>query len=177
MAKKGNDAGAWGKVLGVIKGIAPTVATALGGPVGGIAVNAIMGALGVESEDEAIAALSSDPQAVLKLKLAEVDFKKFLREADLKDHQLVIQDRGDARSMAKTLGKIWPQFTIVTMLTAMIAAVIYGLFFMTPPEGSKDVLYMVLGQLTTAWAASIAFFVGTTKSSAEKSEQIATLRA
>lgn len=176
MAKNGNNPGIWGAVKGLIANVAPTVATALGGPVGGIAANFVMNALGVSTEDEAIAALKSDPQAVLKLKIAELDLKKFMREADIKEHGLIVADRSDARSLAKTLGKIWPQFCIVTMLTIMIGCVIYGLFFMTPPEGSKDVLYMVLGQLTTAWGASIAFFVGTTKSSAEKSDHIAGLR-
>ena len=162
----------WGAVKGIIGNVAPMVATALGGPFGGIAATAIKAALGVDTDDQAIAALSSDPSALLKLKLAEVEFDKFMRQADIDEHALVIDDRKDARGLAKALKSVWPQMTIVIMLTLMIASIIYALFLGAPPEGSRDVLYMVLGQLTTAWAASIAFFVGTTKSSAEKSAQI-----
>lgn len=172
MAKKANKPGIWGKVLGVIKGVAPTVATAIGGPMGGIAVNAITQALGVETEDQAIAALSADPNAVLALKTAELDFQKFMREADIKEDQLVYQDRDSARQMAVKLGKIWPQFTIFITLTVIIGTCIYWLFTQEMPPRNETVLIMILGNAVTAWLASIYFFTGTTKSSADKSSQI-----
>ncbi len=163
----------WGAVKGIVSSVAPTVATALGGPVGGIAANMIKKALGVDSDEAAIQALQSDPEAVLKLKIAEIDFDKFLVEADIRKDELVVEDRKDARDLSKTLGTIWPQMTIVIALTFMIAGVIYALFKTAPPPETENILFMVLGQLTTAWAASISFFVGTTKSSADKSKQIA----
>jgi len=168
--------GIWGSVKGIIGSVAPMVATAIGGPFGGIAATAIRAALGADTDDQAVEALKSNPDALLKLKLAEVEFNRFMRQADIDEHALIVEDRKDARDMAKVLKSVWPQMSIVIMLTSMIAAVIYGLFFTTPPDGSKDVLYMVLGQLSTAWGASIAFFVGTTKSSAEKSAQISELK-
>ena len=174
----------WQTVKGVISSVAPVVGTAIGGPFGGIAANIVRSALGVDSDEAAVQALSSDPDALLKLKTAEMDFKKFMREADLKEDQLeleeykvTIDDRKDSRDMAKVLKTVWPQMTIVIALTVMIGFVLHTLFNSAPPAESKDVLYMLLGQLIAGWSASIAFFVGTTKSSAEKSGQIAALKA
>ena len=176
MAQKPNNPGIWGKVLGVVKSVAPTVATAIGGPLGGIAVNAITSALGVETEDQAIAALQSDPNAVLKLREAEMDLQKFMREADLKEDALYVGDTQDARGMAVKLGKIWPQFTIFITLTIIIGGCLYMLFTQEMPPKNETVLIMMLGNAVTAWLASIYFFTGTTKSSSEKTQQIAELR-
>ena len=64
-------------LFNLLKGIAPTLATAVAGPLGGAAVSAIAGRLGVTDSVEAVAkAIAGDPQAAQKLAEAEADFAK-----------------------------------------------------------------------------------------------------
>lgn len=63
-------------LLGLLKNVAPALATAAMGPAGGLVVKAIAEKLGVENTQEAVtAALKSDPEAALKLR--EIDAKEF----------------------------------------------------------------------------------------------------
>lgn len=62
---------------GLLKSIAPTLATAVAGPLGGAAISAIAGKLGVGDSVEAVAkALTSDPAAAQKLQELELEFYK-----------------------------------------------------------------------------------------------------
>ena len=63
-------------LLNILKGAAPALATAVGGPLGGMAVKAIADKLGVPaSVTEVTKALESNPELALKLK--EIDTKAF----------------------------------------------------------------------------------------------------
>ena len=172
---KDKTKGAWRGVVDVIKTVAPTVAAALGSPLAGAATKMIIDSLGVDNEEMAIQAIGQDPNALLKLKTAELDLKKFMRDADIREDEVFLADRQDARDLAKKLGSVAPQLSIVVALTFMTAGVIYALFTFEPPESTENILFMVLGQLMTAWAASIHFFVGTTKSSSEKTSHMRAL--
>lgn len=162
----------WSKVKDVIGAVAPTVGAALGGPFGVIAGKAIQEALGETDEIKVIEALQTDPNKVLELKKAEIAFKEFMRNAEITETQLAVDNQKSARSMAVHLGSIAPQFTIVVFLTIMLGWVIYELFVDAPPKGSENVLFILLGQLSTAWMAAISFFVGTTRSSGDKTQAI-----
>ena len=64
-------------LLNMLKGVAPTLATAVAGPLGGAAISALASKFGVSDSVEAVAkAISSDPQAAQKLAEAEADFAK-----------------------------------------------------------------------------------------------------
>jgi hypothetical protein len=62
---------------GLLKSVAPTLATAVAGPLGGAAISAIAGKLGVgESVEEISKALTTDPAAAQKLQELELEFYK-----------------------------------------------------------------------------------------------------
>jgi len=64
------------ELLGLLKGAAPALATAVMGPMGGMALNAIAGKLGVEATPSAVTqALKDNPELALKLK--EIDAKEY----------------------------------------------------------------------------------------------------
>ena len=64
------------KLLDLLKMAAPALATAVAGPMGGLAVKAIADKLGVSDTIEAVTtALQTNPEAALKLK--EIDAKQF----------------------------------------------------------------------------------------------------
>jgi hypothetical protein len=76
-------------LLNILKGAAPALATAVGGPLGGMAVKAIADKLGVPaSVSEVTKALESNPELALKLK--EIDTKAFEVE------QAAVSDRWKA---------------------------------------------------------------------------------
>jgi hypothetical protein len=64
-------------LFNLLKGIAPTLATAVAGPLGGAAVSAIASRLGVGDSVEAVAkAIAGDPAAAAKLQELELEFYK-----------------------------------------------------------------------------------------------------
>jgi len=64
-------------LLGLLKNVAPSLATAVAGPLGGAAVTAIASKLGVSDSVEAVAtAIAGDPQAAQKLADLNADFSK-----------------------------------------------------------------------------------------------------
>lgn len=73
------------ELLGLLKGAAPALATAVMGPMGGMALNAIAGKLGVEATPSAVTqALKDNPELALKLK--EIDVKEYeIEQTNLTD--------------------------------------------------------------------------------------------
>ena len=70
------------ELLGLLKGIAPTLATAVAGPLGGAAVSAIASRLGVSDSVEAVAkAIAGDPAAAQKIAELELEMTKVAMDA------------------------------------------------------------------------------------------------
>ena len=64
-------------LVNLLKGLAPTLATAVAGPLGGAAVSAIASKFGVSDSVEAVAkAIAGDPAATQKLAEMEAEFNK-----------------------------------------------------------------------------------------------------
>lgn len=95
------------EVLHVIGSLAPTVATAVGGPFAGAAVTALTKALGLDSgatsdqQQDAIAtaAMSGDPATLLKFKEAEQNFTATMAQLGIKKEELIFDDIDSARKM------------------------------------------------------------------------------
>ena len=67
-------------LLGLLKSVAPSLATAVAGPLGGAAVTAIASKLGVSDSVEAVAtAIAGDPQAAQKL----ADLNAYFAKAEM----------------------------------------------------------------------------------------------
>jgi len=65
------------ELLGLLKGIAPTLATAVAGPLGGVAITALASKFGVSDSIDAVAkAIAGDPQAAQKLAEMELEYYK-----------------------------------------------------------------------------------------------------
>jgi hypothetical protein len=70
------------ELLGLLKGVAPTLAMAVAGPLGGAAVTALASKFGVSDSVDAVAkAIAGDPAATAKLAEVEADFAKAELEA------------------------------------------------------------------------------------------------
>ena len=90
----------------LVSTVAPWIGTALGGPLGGLAVNAIGSALGLDSKSEdtikqALAGVT--PDQMLALKKADQDFQVTMQAMGFKNietlAQLAVDNTKDARAM------------------------------------------------------------------------------
>ena len=84
-----------------LKSIAPTVATALGGPLAGMAVSAVAKAIGCEP-DEVQGIISSNKltaEQVASIQLAELELKKQAQSMNLDFAKLITEDKKSARDM------------------------------------------------------------------------------
>ena len=83
------DIGKWG---GLIEAVAPTIATALGGPLAGMATRAISGALFGHQDgsidDIQAALLNPTPDQLATLKKIDADFKVQMKQLDIDLEQI-----------------------------------------------------------------------------------------
>lgn len=162
----------WKKILGAV---APTIATALGGPLAGTAVTAIAKALDKPSatEDEVAAIVSSgDPELLLKLKTAEREFSAKMRELDIEIEKISTSDRASARQLAIETKSRTPE--ILSWLVVAATLTLEGWIMLNgiPDDVSDLVAGRILGMLDTAFATVLAFWLGTSHSSRFKDETI-----
>ena len=69
-------------LLNLLKGVAPTLAMAVAGPLGGAAVTALANKFGVSDSVDAVAkAIAGDPQAAQKIAETELEFAKLAADA------------------------------------------------------------------------------------------------
>lgn len=149
--------------------IAPTIASALGGPLGGLAYEVISKVMGVSQEDVqdilSNGKLTSDQLA--QIKLAEVELQKQAQDLGLDFEQLAEKDRESARTMQVSTKSRVPQtlafFVTVGFFSTMIA-------LMTDNVAKSDALLLMLGSLATSWTGIITFYFGSTSSSQRKDE-------
>ena len=157
----------------IVRSVAPVLGTALGGPLAGGAIKALAGSLlgdeNASEQDLEKYVLGANPNQLVEIKQLDADFKVKMKEIGVDVFKLENADRASARVNHRdsTMPAI-----LCLLLTAMVTAGSYALIVMVIPPDNSNILYMVFGQVLTAWAASIAYWVGTTKGSSDKSKQL-----
>jgi len=171
MAKKGLLA----TLKGIVGVVAPTLATALGSPIAGGAMKMILGALGVTTERDAVDVLQNNPDALVKLKTAEMQYEKDMAELGVDVYKLDVEDRGSARTMAKTMG-IWPQVALSVLFIGGYFWLLYmfftGDFFTTLDDWAKGQLSILIGVITASMVQIMNFWFGSSKGSKDKTDKL-----
>jgi hypothetical protein len=155
-----------------LKTIAPTVATALGGPLAGMAVSAIAKAIGC-SPDEVQDVISSGKltaEQVASIQIAELELKKQAQSMNLDFAKLIAEDKQSARDM-QIATKSWIPALLAVFVTIGFFGILLGL--MTEHFKTSDALMLMLGSLATAWTGVMAFYFGSSASSQAKTELLA----
>jgi hypothetical protein len=155
-----------------LKTIAPTIATALGGPLAGMAVSAVAKAIGV-SPDEVQDVISSGKltaEQVASIQLAELELKKQAQSMNLDFAKLIAEDKKSARDM-QIATKSWIPALLAVFVTLGFFGILLGL--MTEHFKTSDALMLMLGSLATAWTGVMAFYFGSSASSQAKTELLA----
>ena len=159
----------------LIGSVAPTIATALGGPVAGMAVKAISGALfGHDSatEDEIRTVLANPTgDQLAALKKIDADFAVQMKSLDIDLERIAAGDRASARDMQKETKDWIPRALAVSVTIGFFAILLYMLVYGLPTTGNEALL-LLLGALQTAWGGIIAFYFGSSSGSQQKDKMI-----
>jgi hypothetical protein len=163
----------------ILKAVAPWIGTALGGPLGGMAVEAASNALGLtdkttESLKQALA--GTTPEQLLALKNADQAFAVHMQELGFKQvsdmEAIAAGDRKDARDMQRTVRSPIPA-TLSILVTAGYFLILVGMMMGWLKVSDSQALLLMLGSLSTGWGVVMAFWFGTTNDSGRKTELLA----
>ncbi len=152
-----------------LKSVAPTIASALGGPLAGLAVEAISKAVGIDPKDvqSSIDSGKLTSEQIGQIKLAEIEMAARAQELGLDFEKLSVQDRSSARDMQSTTKSMIPSI-LAMLVTLGFFGILVGL--MTEQFKTSDALMMMLGSLGTAWTGIIAFYFGSSAGSQAKDQ-------
>lgn len=158
----------------LVRNIAPTIGTVLSGgnPLVGMGIKAVSSALLGKpdaSEDEVSHALqNARPEDLVKLKEADNNFKLEMEKLGLDKTKLAFDDAGSARKREIKVKDKTPA-VLAYLLTVMFGA-LAGFLVLGPEisEGNKAIVFSMSGSLGTVWIAAMAYYHGSSRSSAEK---------
>lgn len=162
------------QLLNLVRTVAPSIASAVGGPLAGMATKAISEALlGKPDGSEAElmqAAAKATPEQLLALKKAEQEFEVQMRELDIDLERIAHADRDSARNREIKTKDLTPK-----ILAGFVTAGYFGvLFYMLrnglPQHGGSEAMLVMLGTLGTAWGGVVAYYFGSSAGSKEKTD-------
>jgi hypothetical protein len=164
------------KIISIVRTVAPTIASAVGGPLAGMAVRTISDALlgkpdGTE-EELAQAALAATPEQLLALKKAEQDFIVQMRELDIDLERIGNQDRDSARNREIKLKDVTPKVLAAIITVGYFGVLFWMLNYGLPSNGGSEAMLVMLGTLGTAWGGIVAYYFGSSAGSRDKNETI-----
>jgi hypothetical protein len=158
------------ELLGFLKGVAPTLATAVAGPMGGMAITALANKLGVADSVESVAkAIAGDPQAAQKIAELELEMAKLdaSNTADARKMNSEIQNSATASWLAKNIAYVIDIAIIAGALTMTFVVFIIGV-----PEQNKSMAFTALGSLWTLTGTVVNFHRGSSAGSKAKTEEL-----
>jgi hypothetical protein len=158
-------------LLGLLKGVAPVLATAVAGPAGGAAVGWIASKLGIDDAtvEGVTSALTNNPELALKLK-----------ELDLEYSKLEVQDRDSARQAyaavatsqySTHLDKI--VVPVLALGTVALAFIFIGVLMIKDvPTDQQQMVIFALGFITSSAGQVLSFYFGSSQGSKDKTKEI-----
>lgn len=162
----------WKAIVGTV---APTIATALGGPLAGVATKALASKLleRPEATEEEVeqAVLGADPQMLVRLKEIDADFRKHMTDAGVRLEEIDANDRANARAREAQVRDHTPAILAYAITVGFFGTLGFMLVNGKPATGG-DALLVMLGSLGTAWAGVIAYFFGSSSGSRKKDEAL-----
>ena len=151
-----------------IKTLAPMIGTALAGPLGGAAAAMLASKLGIEEKtvtavSEVLNSGKMSADQIAGIKLAEIDFEKFLETNKIRLEELDAADRKSARDMQIAVGS-WVPGVMAVVVTVGFFGILGWMLYDDTVRPSEPLLIM-LGSLGTAWTMIIGFYFGSSQGS------------
>jgi hypothetical protein len=162
----------------ILRSIAPTLGTALGGPMAGAATKFIadklLGKADATQDEIQEAILGASPEQLIKLKELDSQFKLDMKNLQIDVYELEYKDRDSARKLFSV--NIWPQITLSAIFVTGYFGVLY--FLLNTGAQTSDgtvelminnpVFTTILGVLTAAIPQILSFWFGSSLGSKEK---------
>lgn len=166
------------KALQILKTFAPTIALAVGGPVGPFAAAALHAVFGTTDDKSAEAALlGATPQQLADLKKADQDFKTHMADLGVTEDKMAFDDTANARAREIAVRDNTPKMLAYGVIAATLLLegwiVIHGIPHLD--EQMAVVVGRVLGTFDTATALILGYYYGSSKGSAMKDITIANI--
>ena len=120
---------------------------------------------GAATGSDAIAAMRADPSLVLEFRRAIS-----AQEADLDKAYLA-----DVQQARQVHANHWMPAALTIGLAAMVAGLVAALIALPTPPENKEVVYLVAGQIIGAFSTAIAYWLGSSRGSAQKADEISVL--
>lgn len=155
---------------------APTIAGALGGPLAGAAVEALRRAVLGDAADTGDRSLpdlllAADPETLLAVRRAELDFKRALSDAQVEAQRIAAGDRASARARQVSLRDATP-----AVLGGAVIAGFFGvlcvMLWRELPAHAAPTFSIMLGALSTMTGAVVNYYFGSSASSREKTRMM-----
>jgi len=158
----------------IVASVAPVLGTALGGPFGGMAAKFLGNALtGDENTGEDVLeemVKSANPDLMFQIKELDATFKLEIKRLGLKEKQLVVDDRKDARKLF-TVDKR-PQIILSGVFIlgyfTLVYALITGGFKVDPTQTA--LVATLIGVLTAGVSNIMQFWFGSSSGSKDKTK-------
>jgi hypothetical protein len=163
----------FGPLLGQL---APSIATALGGPLAGVAVKTLSSALfgnedGTEEQISAAMAVAT-PDQLAAIKKIDADFKVQMKSLDIDLERISAGDRDSARQMQRET-KDWVPKVLAIVITLGFFGILIWMLLNGMPQTGTEALLMMLGALGTAWTGVVNFYYGSSAGSKAKNDLLA----
>ena len=162
------------KTVGPLLGqLAPTIATALGGPLAGLATktlsNVLLGNETGSEADIAKALQSATPDQLAAIKQIDADFKTRMAELEIDLERISAGDRDSARKREVLTGDFTPK-VLAAAITIGFFGILFWMFIHGVPMNGTEALLLMLGALQTAFTGVIAYYFGSSAGSKAKNE-------
>lgn len=163
----------------IIADVAPTIGTALGGPLAGLAINQLLKLFNLSptaNEKDIEKAILAGPEALLKLKEFDMQFKQHLLDVGIDLERVDAADRDSARKREEELAKAGRKDYTTTILASCTVCgwliIQFYLFTHVIPTEMREIIMRSLGTLDAALGMVFTYYFGSSKSSAQKDEII-----
>ena len=158
-------------LIGILKGVAPVLATAIAGPAGGAAVGWLASKLG--NPDDTIegvtAALQGNPELTMKLKELDLEYAK-LEAADRDSARKAYAAVATSENATRLEKAVVP---ILALGVVGLAFLLIGvLMFVNTPGDQQQIIIFALGFITSAAGQVLSFYFGSSQGSKDKTKEI-----
>jgi|GEM_PF-589647 len=169
----------WKNIVSSVGGIAASVAPLLSGPAGmALSIGSqIAGALGTENTPEAVAAeLKSNPEAALKLQQWAHEEREQIRQGNIELQRIALQreqaNLADTQKAREENKDHWMPALLSIFLFLLFSAVNFALFKWAIPEGNRDLIVYLAGQISGFVATVVVYWLGASKGGEDQTKFI-----
>lgn len=160
---------------GILTTIAPTIATALGGPLAGVATQKLLGALGMTEEtkpEELMKTIANaTPEQLLEIKKVEQQFILDLKKLDIDVMKIQAGDTASARQR-EVATQDWTPRLLAGLILSLYIGVQWYILGHVIDQGMREIVMRSLGTLDAAVGLILGYYFGSSLGSHLKDQKM-----